>query len=157
MTQPEHDEEFERFLERRSPLHERLSRADGAEPSAEVDRLVLARAKEALASDTSHSAQRSRRWAIPLSLAATLVIGVAVVLNVDRERVVQEPALAAALERASPTASPAIAESAGAARDATASSRALALPPAEHEERATLSGEDNRAPVLTANSSAIRA
>jgi resuscitation-promoting factor RpfA len=83
MTGPEYDAEFEAFLKRRSPLHRRLSDIDNAEPSVEIDRLVLNRAREAI--DTpSQPLFRSSRWALPLGLAATILIAFTVVLNVDR-------------------------------------------------------------------------
>lgn len=82
MTDPEYDAEFEAFLKRRSPLHRRLSDIDNAEPSGEVDRLVLNRAREALDAP-SQPLFRSSRWALPLGLAAAILIAFTVVLNID--------------------------------------------------------------------------
>ena len=82
MTGPEYDAELEAFLKRRSPMHRRLSDIDHAEPSDELDRLVLNRAREAI--DTpSPPLYRSFRWALPIGLAATILVAFTVVLNID--------------------------------------------------------------------------
>ena len=84
MTGPEYDAEFEAFLKRRSPMHRRLSDIDHAEPSVELDRLVLTRAREAIDTPSQPPLFRSTRWALPVGLAATILIAFTVVLNVDR-------------------------------------------------------------------------
>jgi hypothetical protein len=48
MTSPEHDEDFEQYLRQRTVLPHRLAKADRLEPPPELDRLVLAHAKEAI-------------------------------------------------------------------------------------------------------------
>jgi hypothetical protein len=87
MTGPDNDPEFEAFLQRRSPIYRRLADFDNAEPAAELDRLVLNRAREALDSPAQPPIFRTPRWAIPVGLAATILIAFSVVLNIDhRER-----------------------------------------------------------------------
>ena len=82
MTGPEYEAELEAFLKRRSPMHRRLSEIDHAEPSIEIDRLVLDRAREAI--DTpSQPLFRNSRWALPVGLAAAILIAFTVVLNID--------------------------------------------------------------------------
>ena len=81
MTGPEYDAELEAFLKRRSPMHRRLSDIDHAEPSVEIDRLVLNRARDAI--DTPNQPLfRGSRWALPMGLAATILIAFTVVLNI---------------------------------------------------------------------------
>ena len=84
MSDLEHDPEFEAFLKRRSPMHRRLSDIDHAEPPAELDRLVLGRAREALEPPAQAPIYRATRWAMPLGVAATILIAFTLVLNVDR-------------------------------------------------------------------------
>jgi hypothetical protein len=84
MTGPEYDAEFEAFLKRRSPMHRRLSDIDHAEPSLELDRLVLTRAREAIESPRQPPMFRTSRWALPVGLAAAILIAFTVVLNIDR-------------------------------------------------------------------------
>jgi hypothetical protein len=82
MTGPDYDAEFEAFLKRRSPMHRRLSDIDHAEPSVELDRLVLNRARDAVETP-SQPLFRNSRWALPLGLAAAILIAFTVVLNID--------------------------------------------------------------------------
>ena len=153
MTGPEYDAEFEAFLKRRSPMHRRLSDIDHAEPSTELDRLVLGRAREAI--DTpAQPLFRSSRWALPVGLAAAILIAFTVVLNIDRHGVNAEKTVAS---NAAPTAqAPAAARAASireparadqpqllsdsAARDARA---AKAEAPAAHANRVEVPAPEN--------------
>jgi hypothetical protein len=99
MTGPEHDPEFEAFLKRRSPMYRRLSDIDDAEPPAELDRLVLNRARDAIDTPARMPFYRTSRWAMPAGLAATILIAFTVLLNIDRheqKRERQLPSVAAA-------------------------------------------------------------
>jgi len=157
MTQAEHDEELERFLERRSSLHERLSRADDAQPPAELDQLVLTQAKEAISASTGHTL-RSKRWVMPVALAASLVLVVSVVLNVDRERRAGDaaPVMSAARE-STPLLAPQAADDAAASvlettREPAVANR-MSAPPAEPEAaRRTSSAEGGSTPLLGGSS-----
>jgi hypothetical protein len=82
MTGPEYDAELEAFLKRRSSIHRRLSASDHAEPSVEIDRLVLSRAREAIETP-EQPLYRTSRWALPIGLAAAILIAFTVVLNID--------------------------------------------------------------------------
>lgn len=82
MTGPEYDAELEAFLKRRSMMHRRLSDIDHAEPSLEIDRLVLNRAREAIETP-KQPLYRTSRWALPIGLAAAILIAFTVVLNLD--------------------------------------------------------------------------
>jgi len=84
MSGPEQDQELEDFLARRSPVYQRLSERDHAEPPPELDRLVAATAREAIDKQTRVPIFRSSRWALPVALAATVVLSLAVVLNLGR-------------------------------------------------------------------------
>jgi hypothetical protein len=111
MTGPEYDAEFEAFLKRRSPMHRRLSDIDHAEPSTELDRLVLNHAREAI--DTpSQPLFRNSRWALPLGLAATILIAFTVVLNVDRHGAKAAKPVASSVSPAAEAQAPAAARAA---------------------------------------------
>src|SRR5690348_15702705 len=84
MSGPDYDAELEAFLKRRSPMHRRLSDIDHAEPSTEIDRLVLSRAREAIEAPSQPAMLRNARWAMPLGLAAAILIAFSVALNVAR-------------------------------------------------------------------------
>jgi len=81
MSTPERDEELEAYLERRTQLQRRLSELDDLEPPAELDHLVLARAREALEAPQGLPFYRGTRWALPFTLTATLVLTVTVVMS----------------------------------------------------------------------------
>jgi hypothetical protein len=84
MTGLDEDRELDDFLARRSALHRRLADRDHAEPSTDLDRLVLDRAREAIDVRSNAPLYRAPRWALPVALAATVVLAFAVVLNFGR-------------------------------------------------------------------------
>jgi hypothetical protein len=67
------DDDFNDFLKRRKPVFR--SPDDLFEPPAELDRVVLRQAREAIESERPARVFRNPRWAMPLALAATLVLG----------------------------------------------------------------------------------
>jgi hypothetical protein len=96
MSTPERDEELEAYLERRTQLQRRLSEADDLEPPAELDHLVLTRAREALEAPQGLPLYRGTRWALPFTLTATLVLAVAVVTSLRALRDVHPSGASAA-------------------------------------------------------------
>ncbi len=104
MSESEHDPEFEAFLKRRSPMHRRLSDFDHAEPSIDIDRLVLGRAREAIETPAQPPVYRASRWAMPVGLAATILIAFTVLLNIDHKAARQAQPLAAETSAAVPAA-----------------------------------------------------
>lgn len=79
MTDPEQDEVFEAYLKRR-PV---LPALDGeVEPPAALDQRVLNEAREAI-QPAVKSPQRPPRWAVPMALAATILLCLSVVINIS--------------------------------------------------------------------------
>jgi hypothetical protein len=76
------DEEFDDFLARRKPIFSRASE-NPLEPPDELDRLVLRQAREAIASENPHRVFKGPGWAVPMALAATVLLAVTVVLRVE--------------------------------------------------------------------------
>jgi hypothetical protein len=66
------DDDFNDFLKRRKPVFR--SPDDMFEPPAELDRLVLRQAREAIETARPVRVFRNPRWATPVALAATLVL-----------------------------------------------------------------------------------
>jgi hypothetical protein len=66
------DDEFDDFLKRRKPVFR--SPDDMFEPPAELDRVVLRHAREAIESERPLRVFRNPRWATPVALAATLLL-----------------------------------------------------------------------------------
>ena len=78
------DQEFEDFLKRRRPLFRR-DVDDGLEPPAELDRIVLRQARDAIEGERPMRLFGMPRWAAPVAIAATLVLGLSVVLKTGME------------------------------------------------------------------------
>jgi hypothetical protein len=74
------DQEFEDFLQRRRPLFRREV-DDGLEPPAELDRIVLRQARDAIEAERPQRLFRMPRWAAPTAIAATLVLGMSIVFK----------------------------------------------------------------------------
>jgi hypothetical protein len=86
MTDPEHDEAFEIYLKRRSVFPEALD--EEPEPPAALDQRVLDQARKAIRAQAApdHGKQqmaRAPRWAMPVALAATILLCLSVVLNIS--------------------------------------------------------------------------
>jgi hypothetical protein len=81
MTDLEQDEVFEAYLKRRSVLP---ALDDKLEPPAALDQRVLNQAREAIQRGTTKTPpQRPPRWAVPVALAATLLLCLSVVMNIS--------------------------------------------------------------------------
>ena len=88
MTDPERDEAFETYLKRRSVLPDALSSDDRLEPPAALDTLVLRKAREAIKAQAApdqgkQQMQRAPRWAVPVALAATIMLCLSIVMNIS--------------------------------------------------------------------------
>lgn len=79
---PPDDRELEDFLAGRGPHHARYRAASAERAPETLDAAVLAQARAAVA--TARAPRRSR-WRLPLSIAATLVLGVGLVSRLQHE------------------------------------------------------------------------
>lgn len=77
------DEEFDDFLRKRRRLFGPAP-DDDLEPPAEIDRLVLRRAREAIETPRPQRMFRAPPWSLPVTLAATLVLAFTVILHTAR-------------------------------------------------------------------------
>jgi hypothetical protein len=78
MTGP--DDEFEDFLNRRKPVFRRPD-DEMFEPPAELDRVVLRQAREAIKPPEPMRMFSAPRWSMPIALAATLLLAFTVVFR----------------------------------------------------------------------------
>ena len=123
MTGPgQHGDDFEAYLQQRSVLPHRLSKAERFEPPPELDRIVLERAKAAIRSSQSTPIYLPARWALPFGLAATVVMAFAVILHMRESGNTARTAANAPLPASAPMADSA------SATDAAAQSRPAAAP-----------------------------
>src|SRR3977135_2987087 len=80
MPDPETDEQFEDFLKRRTVLPGGMSVDEKLEPPGALDDIVVKQAREAIKAQPPPN--RAPRWALPVALAATVLLCLSVVLNV---------------------------------------------------------------------------
>jgi hypothetical protein len=88
MTDPEQDEAFESYLKRRSVLPDALSSDGRLDPPAALDAIVLKKAREAIKAQAGPETgkqpmQRAPRWAVPVALAATIMLCLSIVMNIS--------------------------------------------------------------------------
>jgi len=78
-------DEFDDFLARRKPVFRRPEE-DPLEPPAELDRIVLRRARDAIEAERPEPLYHGPRWGMPVALAATLLIALTVILHVGMQK-----------------------------------------------------------------------
>lgn len=81
MSDSEHDDDFEAYLKRRRPLHKGATPPDHLEPPPELDRIIIGNARQAIQGASHVRHYRAPKWALPVGLAATIVISSVVVLE----------------------------------------------------------------------------
>jgi hypothetical protein len=81
MSPREHDPDVRDLISAGDTLHDQLARLDRSEPPEELDRIVIERARQAIRAPQSERPIRQFRWAVPLAVAATLVLSFALVLH----------------------------------------------------------------------------
>lgn len=81
MTDPDDEHEFQAFLKRRTLLPNAMRADEQLEPPVALDASVLKRARESI--PTGKQPHKAARWALPVALAATILLCLSVVLNVS--------------------------------------------------------------------------
>lgn len=84
MTDPDDEHEFQAFLKRRTLLPNTMRADEQLEPSVALDARVLKTAREAV--PAQKQPHKAARWALPVALAATILLCLSVVLNVSLNR-----------------------------------------------------------------------
>jgi hypothetical protein len=82
MTGP--DDDFDDFLKRRKPVFGR-KHDELFEPPAELDRIVLRQARQAIEGERPQRMFHGPGWGMPVALAATLLLAFTVILNVGMQ------------------------------------------------------------------------
>jgi hypothetical protein len=107
MTGSERDDEFEAYLKRRGRIDRRLKSLDRLEPPAELDRIIIGQARQAIYGAPAASVFRAPRWALPMGMAATILISLSILLDLGvRDAIRKDAGRPAAIARA---AAPAVA------------------------------------------------
>ena len=96
MSGPEYDPEFEAYLRGRVRFDRRLPRSlSRLEPPADLDRIVLGLAREAIQPLPNAPLFRAPRWAVPLAMAASVLVSFALMLEVGLRPTTQREMAAA--------------------------------------------------------------
>jgi hypothetical protein len=77
------DDEFEAFLRTRVVLRDRNMGSEKLEPPEDLDNIVLTKARHAIQAPQQMPVYRAPRWALPVALAATILLSLSVALNVS--------------------------------------------------------------------------
>ena len=97
MTGP--DDEFEDFVNRRKPVFHRPE-DEMFEPPAELDRVVLRQAREAIKPPEPMRVFSAPRWSMPIALAATLVLAFTVIFRAGMPPPKSQPAAEITVQKA---------------------------------------------------------
>jgi hypothetical protein len=92
MTGSGRDDEFEAYLKRRGRIDRRLKSLDRLEPPAELDRIIIGHAREAIHGPIPVGLFRAPRWALPMGMAATILISLSILLDLGMKGAMQRDA-----------------------------------------------------------------
>jgi hypothetical protein len=81
MSGLERDDDFEAYLRRRARFDRRLKSLDRLEPPLELDRIIIGQARQAIQGAPPVPMFRAPRWALPMGMAATILISLSVLLD----------------------------------------------------------------------------
>jgi hypothetical protein len=92
MPDSEHNDDFEAYLKRRVPIDRRLALMSRLEPPAELDRIVIGQARLAIQGPAPIPVFRGPRWALPMGLAATILVSLSLLLDVGMRGAIRKDA-----------------------------------------------------------------
>jgi hypothetical protein len=95
MSDSEHDDEFEAYLKRRLPINKPASSLEHLEPPPELDRIVISKARNAIKGVSPIRFLRAPQWALPVGLAATILLSFAIMLDLGVRELRNETAVQA--------------------------------------------------------------
>jgi hypothetical protein len=81
VSDSEHDDEFEEYLKRRVPIDKGANPLEPLEPPPELDRIVIGKARKAIQGAAPIHLYRAPKWALPVGLAATILLSFAILLD----------------------------------------------------------------------------
>jgi hypothetical protein len=81
MSDSDQDDEFEAYLKRRMPIDKGLNPIEPLEPPPELDRIVIGKARKAIQGAAPIHLYRAPKWALPVGLAATILLSFAILLD----------------------------------------------------------------------------
>jgi len=92
ITDSEYHDDFEAYLKRRVSIDRRLALIDRLEPPPELDRIIIGRARAAIQSPAPVAAFKAPRWAVPMGLAATILVSLSMLLDLGMRQAIRQDA-----------------------------------------------------------------
>jgi hypothetical protein len=81
MSDSDQDEEFQAYLKRRARMDKGVGSGERLEPPPELDRIIIGKARKAIEDASPVRLYRAPGWALPVGLAATLLLSFAILLD----------------------------------------------------------------------------
>jgi hypothetical protein len=152
MSGSERDDEFDAYLKRRVRFDRRLRSLDRLEPPAELDRIIIAQARQSIQVAPPAPLFRGAglpapRWALPMGMAATILISLSVLLDLGVRDAVRRDAHRPAVTATTATAAASVAPAGAAIETAP-------WPPLPRAEVVEVSGSASTAANEAENTSA---
>jgi hypothetical protein len=92
MADSEHNDDFEAYVKRRVPIDRRLALIDRLEPPPELDRIIIGQARLAIQGPAPMPVFRAPRWALPMGLAATILVSLSILLDLGMRDAIRKDA-----------------------------------------------------------------
>ena len=92
ITDPEYHDDFEAYLKRRVSIDRRLALSDRLEPPPELDRIIIGKARAAIQSPAPVAVFKAPQWAVPMGLAATILVSLSMLLDVGMRQAIRQDA-----------------------------------------------------------------
>ena len=92
MTSSEYDDDFDAYLKRRILIERRTALIDRLEPPPELDRIIIGKARQAIQGEAPVRVFRAPQWAVPLGLAATILVSLSILMDLGIRGAVRKDA-----------------------------------------------------------------
>ena len=92
ITDSEYHDDFEAYLKRRVSIDRRLALIDRLEPPPELDRIIIRKARAAIQSPAPVAVFKAPRWAVPMGLAATILVSLSMLLDLGMRQAIRQDA-----------------------------------------------------------------
>jgi hypothetical protein len=91
-TDSEYHDDFEAYLKRRVPIDRRVALTDRLEPPLELDRIIIGKARAAIQGPAPVAVFKAPRWAVPMGLAATILVSLSMLLDLGMRQATRQDA-----------------------------------------------------------------
>jgi hypothetical protein len=91
-TDSEYHDDFEAYLKRRVPIDRRVALTDRLEPPLELDRIIIGKARAAIQRPAPVAVFKAPRWAVPMGLAATILVSLSMLLDLGMRQATRQDA-----------------------------------------------------------------